>query len=146
MSAAPGGPRALAAIPPGFDSAVASACRQPTPMDVDCLHHFEYRGDCPRRPARIKLLPMKRTIALVTAMLLSVPAAFAQDWAKQTLEKSSRHSEWVAIKHDNRVVQTFVVYPEVNQKPPVVIVIHQIYRLTAWPPSLPAHLPPTASL
>src|SRR5260370_23616854 len=101
-------------------------------MDVGCLHHFEYRGDCPRRTARINLLPMKRTIALVTAMLLSGPAAFAQDWAKQTLEKSSRHSEWVAIKHDNRVVQTFVVYPEVKQKAPVVIVIHEIYGLTDW--------------
>src|SRR5260370_6682194 len=101
-------------------------------MDVDCLHHFEYRGYCPRRTARIKLLRMKRTIALVTAMLLSVPAAFAQDWAKQTLEKSSRNSEWVAIKHDNRVVQTFVVYPEVKQKAPVVIVIHEIYGLTDW--------------
>src|SRR5215472_5207711 len=75
---------------------------------------------------------MKRLIAFVTAMFLSVPVAFAQDWAKQTLEKSPRHGEWVPIKHDTRVVQTFVVYPESKQKAPVVIVIHEIYGLSDW--------------
>lgn len=75
---------------------------------------------------------MKRTIAFAIAMLLSVPAMFAQDWAKQNLEKSPRHSEWVPIKHDNRIVQTFVVYPEVKQKAPVVIVIHEIFGLSDW--------------
>jgi carboxymethylenebutenolidase len=75
---------------------------------------------------------MKRTLAFLIAIFLSAPAAFAQDWAKQTLEKSPRHSEWAAIKHDNRVVQTFVVYPEVKQKAPVVIVIHEIFGLSDW--------------
>jgi carboxymethylenebutenolidase len=75
---------------------------------------------------------MKRTVAFLTAMFLSVPVAFAQDWAKQTLEESPRHGEWVPIKHDNRVVQTFVVYPESKQKAPVVIVIHEIFGLSDW--------------
>lgn len=75
---------------------------------------------------------MKRTMVIVAALLLSTPLAWSQDWAKQTLEKSSRHQEWVSIKHDNRVVQTFVVYPEVKQKAPVVIVIHEIFGLTDW--------------
>ena len=75
---------------------------------------------------------MNRTIALLIALFLSAPALLAQDWAKQTLEKSPRHQEWVQIKHDNRVVQTFVVYPEVKQKAPVVIVIHEIFGLTDW--------------
>jgi carboxymethylenebutenolidase len=75
---------------------------------------------------------MKRTIAFLIATLLSVPVAFGQQWAKETLEKSPRHGEWVPIKHDNRVVQTFVVYPESKQKAPVVIVIHEIFGLTDW--------------
>jgi carboxymethylenebutenolidase len=75
---------------------------------------------------------MNRTIALLIALFLSAPALLAQDWAKQTLEKSPRHQEWVQIKHDNRVVQTFVVYPEVKQKAPVVIVIHEIFGLSDW--------------
>jgi carboxymethylenebutenolidase len=75
---------------------------------------------------------MKRTIILATALLFSLPVAWAQDWAKQTLEKSSRHQEWVDVKHDNRVVHAFVVYPEVKQKAPVVIVIHEIFGLSDW--------------
>jgi carboxymethylenebutenolidase len=75
---------------------------------------------------------MKKTIAIATALLFSLPLAFAQDWAKQTLEKSPRHQEWVDVKHDNRVVHTFVVYPEVKGKAPVVIVIHEIFGLSDW--------------
>jgi carboxymethylenebutenolidase len=75
---------------------------------------------------------MKKTIAISIALLFSLPVAFAQDWAKQTLEKSPRHQEWVDVKHDNRVVHAFVVYPEVKGKAPVVIVIHEIFGLSDW--------------
>ena len=77
-------------------------------------------------------MAMKRTIAIAIVTLLCLPAALAQDWAKQTLEKSPRHGEWVQIKHDNRVAQAFVVYPESKQKAPVVIVIHEIFGLSEW--------------
>jgi carboxymethylenebutenolidase len=56
----------------------------------------------------------------------------AQDWAKARLEASPRHREYVAIKHDNRTVQTLVVYPEVSTKAPVVILIHEIFGLSDW--------------
>ncbi|HEV2022661.1 MAG TPA: dienelactone hydrolase family protein [Terriglobales bacterium] len=58
--------------------------------------------------------------------------AGAQEWAKRKLEKSPRHGEWVQIKHGNRTVQAFVVYPESKQKAPVVIVIHEIFGLSDW--------------
>jgi carboxymethylenebutenolidase len=75
---------------------------------------------------------MNRTLALSAALLLSVVPASAQDWAKQKLEKSPRHGEWVQIKQGNRTVSTFVVYPESKQKAPVVIVIHEIFGMTDW--------------
>ena len=74
---------------------------------------------------------MKRFSILSFALLLCLPA-FAQDWAKQILEKSPRHQEWVDVKHDNRTVHAFVVYPEVKAKAPAVIVIHEIFGLTDW--------------
>src|SRR5260221_10273542 len=83
-------------------------------------------------PYRFKLFRMKRTLALLVALLLCLSPGFAQDWAKQKLDKSPRHGEWVPIKHDNRTVQAFVVYPEIKAKAPVVIVIHEIYGLTDW--------------
>ncbi len=56
----------------------------------------------------------------------------AQDWAKARLDASPRHREYVQIKHDNRTVQAFVVYPEVSTKAPVVILIHEIFGLSDW--------------
>jgi len=75
---------------------------------------------------------MKRTFAITIALLLCLSTGYAQEWAKQKLEKSPRHGEWVQIKHDNRTVQAFVVYPETKQKAPVVIVIHEIFGLSDW--------------
>ena len=49
-------------------------------------------------------------------LLGSAQTAPAQDWAKAKLEKSSRHQEWVKVKHGNREVNSFVVYPEVKDK------------------------------
>ncbi len=56
----------------------------------------------------------------------------AQDWARTRLEKSSRHREWVTIKHGNRSVETFVVYPESKSSTPVIVVIHEIFGMTDW--------------
>jgi len=75
---------------------------------------------------------MKR-IALISLLILcAAPFASAQDWAKATLEKSSRHREWVTVKHDGRSVETFVVYPESKSKTPVVLIIHEIFGMTDW--------------
>jgi carboxymethylenebutenolidase len=90
------------------------------------------RSICPHVPNRSKLFRMKRSLAVSIALLLCLSTGFAQDWAKQKLEKSSRHQEWVQIKHDNRTVQAFVVYPETKAKAPVIIVIHEIFGLTDW--------------
>jgi carboxymethylenebutenolidase len=75
---------------------------------------------------------MKITFVIAAALLLGLLPASAQDWARQKLEKSPRHQEWVQIKHDDRTVNTFVVYPEAKQKAPVVLVIHEIFGMTDW--------------
>jgi carboxymethylenebutenolidase len=75
---------------------------------------------------------MKRTVFLATLILGAAPLAFAQDWAKATLEKSPRHREWVTVKHGDRAVETFVVYPESKSKTPAVLIIHEIFGMTDW--------------
>src|SRR5271156_5865510 len=80
-------------------------------------------------------LTMPRVLKLaVAAVLLSFAAVpiQAQDWAKARLEASPRHHEYVSLKHGDRTVQTFVVYPEVKTKAPVVILIHEIFGLSDW--------------
>src|SRR6476661_3994278 len=68
----------------------------------------------------------------VCLLLLLTTSVFAQDWARQKLEKSSRHREWVGVKADGRTIETFVVYPEAKDKRPVVVIIHEIFGLTDW--------------
>ena len=60
------------------------------------------------------------------------PAAAGQVWAKQKVEASPRHHEWVNVKAGNRVVSCFVVYPEVKNKAAAVVVIHEIFGMTDW--------------
>ncbi len=62
--------------------------------------------------------------------------SFAQDWARTRLEKSPRHHEWVDLKHGDRTVKAFIVYPEVKTKAPAVLVIHEIFGLTDWAKNL----------
>jgi carboxymethylenebutenolidase len=75
---------------------------------------------------------MNLKLFLVSAMLLPCCVAPAQDWAKAMLEKSPRHGEWVDVRNGARAVHCFIVYPEVKQAAPVVIVIHEIFGLTDW--------------
>jgi carboxymethylenebutenolidase len=68
---------------------------------------------------------------------LSASAASGQDWAKATLAKSPRHGEFVTIRvpgaePGGRKLQAWVVYPEVKEKAPVVVMIHEIFGMTDW--------------
>ena len=57
----------------------------------------------------------------------------AQDWAKADLAKSPRHGEFVTIAGSGgRPLQLWVVYPEVKNKAPVVVMIHEIFGLSDW--------------
>src|SRR6266700_1868280 len=75
---------------------------------------------------------MKTPILLASVALTIAMTASAQDWAKARLEKSPRHLEWVKVKHGDREVNCSIAYPEVKDKAPAVIVIHEIFGLTDW--------------
>src|SRR5882757_333248 len=75
---------------------------------------------------------MKRMLLAAVALLFTAQFAAAQDWAKDQLAKSSRHREWVTIKHNGRSVDTLIAYPETKDKRPVVLVIHEIFGLSDW--------------
>src|SRR5438270_9993256 len=54
--------------------------------------------------------------------------------AKAAIEKSPRHGEWVKIPvpGSQTPLTSYVVYPEVKDKAPVVIVIHEIFGESDW--------------
>jgi carboxymethylenebutenolidase len=73
-----------------------------------------------------------RTLLSLVLLLPVTSALHAQDWARTRLDASPRHHEYVPLKHGDRTVQAFVVYPEVKTKAPVVILIHEIFGLSDW--------------
>jgi len=76
---------------------------------------------------------MKRAMSLLAllALVVSAPVA-AVATPMDILERSPRHHEWVAVKQGDREVQTFVVYPEVSDKAPAVVIIHENRGLADW--------------
>ena len=65
-------------------------------------------------------------------LLPAMGTASAQPWALAQLEKSPRHQEWVTLKNGARNVQCFVVYPEVKDKAPAILLVHEIFGLSDW--------------
>lgn len=63
-------------------------------------------------------------------------ALHAQDWATKRLDASPRHHEYVTLKADGRPVQAFVVYPEVKGKATSIVLIPEIFGLSAWAKSM----------
>jgi carboxymethylenebutenolidase len=79
----------------------------------------------------IRSFGMRRVLAIALMIALTAPAA-AQDFVKQRLDNSPRHHEWVKVKHGDRTVHCFVVFPEVKGKATAVICIHENKGLTDW--------------
>jgi carboxymethylenebutenolidase len=75
---------------------------------------------------------MNRLMLSVLLLAGSVCAQQSVPWARERLDKSPRHGEWVTVKHDGRSVDAFVAYPEIKEKAPVVLVIHEIFGMSDW--------------
>jgi carboxymethylenebutenolidase len=77
---------------------------------------------------------MKRfmMVGIVALLAGAMPCRAQNEEDKAKLEKSPRHGEWVKVKHGNREVHSFIVYPEVKDKATAVVVIHEIFGLTDW--------------
>jgi carboxymethylenebutenolidase len=52
------------------------------------------------------------------------------------LSNSPRHQEWVEVKNGDKTIHTWVVYPESEEKKPVVILIHENRGLNDWARSM----------
>jgi carboxymethylenebutenolidase len=77
---------------------------------------------------------MSRCLSLFAlgVLLIAASTASAQDWAKERLEKSPRHLEFVKVKAGEREVNCFIAFPEVKEKATAVVVIHEIFGLSDW--------------
>lgn len=72
-------------------------------------------------------------LALVTLAFTAPAIAQPADPAQRRLEESPRHHEWAEVAAPgDRVVRTFVVYPEVDEPRAAVVIIHENRGLNDW--------------
>jgi len=79
-----------------------------------------------------RTFPSLLALAVGAGSIFAGTSAYAQDWAKTALDKSPRHREYVTVEHDGRKVSTYVVYPEIKTKAPVIVLIHEIFGESDW--------------
>ncbi len=73
-------------------------------------------------------------VAVLAAALGAAGAAAVR--SRTTLDPITTHGEWVHIKNGADSIRAYVAYPERKAKAPAVIVIHEIYGLTDWEPTV----------
>ena len=73
-----------------------------------------------------------RTLLPAVVLGLCVAPSFGQDWARAMLDKSNRHHEYVPVTSGARTITTYVAYPEVKEKAPVIVLIHEIFGESDW--------------
>lgn len=71
-------------------------------------------------------------IALALTAALVAPSVAIQETSTPAKPESPRHHEWVEVTHGERKLRCFVAFPEVAQKAPAVLVIHENKGLTEW--------------
>jgi carboxymethylenebutenolidase len=85
---------------------------------------------------------MRLVLALLATLACAAPALAAdapgaripppEEAAKDRLDASPRHGEWITVEAPGGAVRTWIVHPQRSDKAPVVVVIHEIFGLTDW--------------
>jgi carboxymethylenebutenolidase len=79
------------------------------------------------------VLVLSGSVAVSAPVLAVEDLPAGADGAHDRLNNSPRHGEWVKVDvGGGDVVHAWLVYPERDDKAPVVVVIHEIYGLTDW--------------
>ena len=71
-----------------------------------------------------------------SAVMLGAAGAFLFQKSKPSLDAVTTHGEWIYIKRGTDSIKAYVAYPERSDKAPGIIVIHEIFGLTDWEPSV----------
>ena len=75
-------------------------------------------------------------VAVLAAGFGAAGAWMARGRAPARLDAVTTHGEWVKYARGTDSIRAYVAYPERKAKAPAVIVIHEIYGLTDWEPTV----------
>src|SRR3982750_170152 len=88
-------------------------------------------------------LSTRGAVSYILVALVAALAGAAAMWLKAgrvprgpAADSVTSHGEWVKIKRGNETIRAYVAYPERKTKAPAVIVIHEIFGLTDWGPTV----------
>ena len=70
------------------------------------------------------------------AVLAGAAGAWTFQQRKPALDPVTTHGEWVYIKRGTDSIRAYVAYPERSSLSPGIIVIHEIFGLTDWEPTV----------
>jgi carboxymethylenebutenolidase len=73
-------------------------------------------------------------VAVLAAALGAAGAAVLR--SRAPLDPVTTHGEWVHIKNGADSIRAYVAYPERKTRAPAIIVIHEIFGLTDWEPTV----------
>jgi len=90
----------------------------------------------------MKKIGIRGAVSYVVIGLLAAGVGALGTWTLQGGHRAARldavttHGEWVYIKRGTDSVRAYVAYPERKDKAPGIIVIHEIFGLTDWEPTV----------
>jgi carboxymethylenebutenolidase len=74
--------------------------------------------------------------ALAAALVALAVLAAAALVPRRPAQQPTTHGEWVTLRRGTDSLRAYVAYPERKDKAPAVIVIHEIFGLTDWEPTV----------
>ena len=75
-------------------------------------------------------------LAMPVGAALACAAKAGASGAARPLDAVTTHGEWVQVRRGTDSIRAYVAYPERKTKAPAVIVIHEIFGLTDWEPTV----------
>ena len=75
-------------------------------------------------------------LAMPVGAALACAARAGASGAARPLDAVTTHGEWVQVRRGTDSIRAYVAYPERKTKAPAVIVIHEIFGLTDWEPTV----------
>jgi carboxymethylenebutenolidase len=78
------------------------------------------------------------TVSYVLVAVVSIAVGAAGAWmlTRPRLDAATTHGEWTWIHRGTDSVHAYVAYPERKDRAPAVVVIHEVFGLTEWEPTV----------